>query len=265
MNLNKTVRVGIWVGVVAVGLSGAWGQEREISVSGGLDVVSKYLWRGYDVFDDHAAWQPYAEAGWRGFYVGVWGSFSMSRGFENLDELDYYIGYGRTFMEGERWQIDGSATYTYYDFPNSDSDTGPDGVGDVQEIGVSLSLPRLLPVGDIFIVPSYSAYYDWSGKQGGDDIDNGWFHTFALSTGLPIDSLPLTQEGQTLDVSWDLTYNDGVFGSESDWSHTTLTVGTSYSWEWVSVGPSVAYQWSLEDTVDHEDEWLFGLSASVSF
>ena len=52
-------------GVVGWGPS-AWGQEAEersgLGVTADVTWVSKYVWRGYDLFDDHAAFQPSVDA-----------------------------------------------------------------------------------------------------------------------------------------------------------------------------------------------------------
>ncbi|NPU99523.1 MAG: hypothetical protein HPY51_20225 [Candidatus Omnitrophica bacterium] len=72
-----------------------FGEELGVTIESSY--VSKYLWKGYDVLDDHGAWQPSLTLDYRGFYVGVWGSWPTSSGFVDATELDYYLGYAQSF------------------------------------------------------------------------------------------------------------------------------------------------------------------------
>ncbi|MBE7559909.1 hypothetical protein HS125_13585 [bacterium] len=264
-------RIGTLVGAAALAFSVstlALAQDPEdsaVSVTAAASIVSKYLWHGYDVLDDHAAFQPYVEVGWRGFFVGVWGSFALASGFEDLDELDYYAGCTRSFLSEERFAFDAMLLYTYYDYPNSDTVPGSDGVADTQDLMLKFAFPNLISLGPAKLVPSIAVLREWDGAESGHHVDDGWLHILALSYSLPLADTAFTQEGQTLDVTLDATHNDGVFGSESGWSHGTLTLGTSYSWGAVTIAPYVAHQWSWEDSVNDEDEFVAGWTAKVEF
>ena len=59
-------------------------------VSFGADLVSRYVWRGFD-FGQSAAAQPYIELTSGDFTVGTWGSFGISDASSN--ELDLYASY----------------------------------------------------------------------------------------------------------------------------------------------------------------------------
>ncbi len=263
------VRCIVWPALCVLGLmippAEAEDEDNAISATLTASIVSKYLWHGYDVLDDHAAFQPSAELGWRNFALGVWGSFSLAGGFENVDELDYYAGYSHSFWTDRRCAIAGQILYTYYDYPNSDSDPGNDGVADTQDLMLKLAFPQLIPLGPANLVPSLSILREWAGAEGSHHVDDGWLHILALSYALPLADTAITQEGQTLDISLDATHNDGVFGSEAGWSHGTLTVGTGYAWGAVTIAPYVAYQASWEDTVNDEDEWVGGCAVKLGF
>ncbi|MFI3263586.1 MAG: hypothetical protein R3Y26_11890 [Rikenellaceae bacterium] len=62
----------------------------QVSVTGGADFVSSYVWRGS--YCGGASVQPYAELGVGGFAVGAWGSTGIVNSEEK--ELDYYVSYG---------------------------------------------------------------------------------------------------------------------------------------------------------------------------
>ena len=100
--------VGI-IGILILIVSGnvSWSQEAEesqsLGVTADMTLVTKYLWYGYDLFDDHGAYQP--SINWdifdTGFSVNVWGSFPFGSGNEVFKELDYSVAYGTTFFEEE--------------------------------------------------------------------------------------------------------------------------------------------------------------------
>lgn len=72
--------------------------EQDLGITVGSTYVTKYIWRGYDLLDDHGAWQPSITLDYRGFYIGVWGSWAVDGGFVDATELDYFIGYERTLF-----------------------------------------------------------------------------------------------------------------------------------------------------------------------
>ncbi|MBI1389756.1 MAG: hypothetical protein GC154_15060 [bacterium] len=231
----------------------------DLGVNLDFTFASKYMWHGYDTYDDHAAFQPSVTFSYMGFNAGVWGSWPASSGYEVLTELDYYIGYDRSFFEESTWQVDASLLYTYFDYPKTNSS------GDVQEIALSLSMPNLIPLGPSSLVPGYVVYYDWDGIQDSDLIDDGWFHDFTLSYDVPIPALISTQEEQALTLSAGVTYNDGAFGSGAGFSHAQFGVETTFEWNAFYLTPAVYYQWSWEDSVNDEDELFATISVGYDF
>ncbi len=74
----------------AVALSSSFANAQELSLSGGADFVSSYVWRGAK--GAGASVQPYAELSYGGLAVGAWGSTGLSAG-EGAKEVDYYVSY----------------------------------------------------------------------------------------------------------------------------------------------------------------------------
>lgn len=235
--------------------------ERTLDIDLDGTFVSKYLWRGYDTLDDHGAFQPSINLDLfqSGFSVNVWGSFALSKGFEDVDELDYALAYGYTFFEEEPYAIDLSAAFIYYDFPNTTSD-----LADTLEAGVALAMPNLLELGPRYLVPSWYSGYLWPKD---DDLgpEEGWHHIFGLAYDIPISPLLSNQEEQAISLAADVTYNDGTFDSDSGISHATFGVSTSFEVGPLSITPSATYQWSFEDSVNDEDEFWSGISLTYSF
>lgn len=228
----------------------------------GIDVdatwVSKYIWRGFDLYDDKAAFQPSVnfdlfDSGWS---FNVWYSVSGASGNVNGEEIDYTVSYSDSICEGQSWQTDYTASYVYYDFPDMASKDA-----DASEFNVAFSWPDVCPFGT---VPSYTYIYMWTAKSEGINRDmQGSIHVFGLSKDLDVACLP-----NPVTFGWDLTYNDGTGPStvDHDWSHTVFGLSTSIDAPCGgTISPAIYYQISMDDSVNTEDELWSGLSYTVSF
>ena len=235
-------------------------QEPCLGVEVDLTVISKYIWHGYGILDDHGAFQPTVtfDLFQTGFSITAWGSHALASGFDDLDEIDGTVSYETTLFEEQRYALDLLVTYIYYACPNTCARTA-----NSQEAGIAVGLPNLLPIGPSTLVPSWYCGYFWSAHAGGPD--KGWFNVFALSYDLPVPAVIPDQEKQAICFAFDLTYNDGALGSQPGLSHATLGVSTGFDWNGVTLTPSVYYQWSFEETVNHENEFWSGLSLTHSF
>lgn len=265
--------------MVVLGLSVAWGigfmlphsadalevGDTDLTLTLDSTFSSHYLWNGYDIVDA-ASWQPSLEVGYSNYFMGIWGQFSMERGFESSDELDYYVGYGNTVLEEESYVLSYSLTYTYFDYPNSDSKPGDDEVADGQEIRFDISLDNLLHLAKRPLLVSYGVAYEWEGKDVPSSFYGpGWIHSLGVSYALDFTPILSAQEEQAISISLSTFYNDGVFGSDHDWSHTLLTLSTDFEWGAMYISPSIGYQWSYEDTVNEEDEFYGQLALGIEF
>ncbi len=82
----------VTLGLLAIALCGTFtSASAQVSVSGGADFVSSYVWRGARL--GGASIQPYAEIAVGGFAVGAWGSNGLTTE-ANEKELDFYVSYG---------------------------------------------------------------------------------------------------------------------------------------------------------------------------
>lgn len=266
MNCSKMALILLLVAAVTRGAYAAGVGGKELVITLDATYATQYIWHGYDLLkDDTGAWQPSITLSWMGFYLGVWGSWADESGYVDSDELDYFIGYEHRFLGEKRYALDMSVGYTYLDFPRSDSVSGYDGIADAQEVALSVSMPNLLPLGPSSLVPSYVAYFEWDGIQNSDDLDEGWIHKIGLDYDIFFPALITDQEEQALSLSWEIKYNEGILGSDPDWSHTTFGLSTSFEWWGFSFTPSINYQLSFEDTVNKEDELYASFSLSYSF
>lgn len=246
-------------GSIPVAFAGT--DENELGISLDATWVSKYIWRGQDIYDDHAAFQPSINVDLygTGFSVNVWTSYAGSGGYRNLEENDYSVTYGATAFEGACSQTDYAISWLYYDVYD-----GPTRDSDSQELILDLSWPELLGGK---IVPVYQlAYYYAAHGEGviaAAQIE-GFSHLFGFSCEVP--SLEIIDNPLTF--SWDITYNDGQGSStyDHDWSHMTWAVSTSFDDVFgATLTPALYYQTSMEKSVNPEDEFWVGVSYGFDF
>ena len=223
--------------------------------------ATQYMWHGYDMYpDDHGAFQPSVKFEWNGFYTTLWGSWADESGFTNASELDYIVGWNKTFWEDNYYALSLNTWWNYFDYYNDH--TGLES----QEIALSLSLPNLIPLGPSKLVPHYTLYYDFDAFDAAKTLKDGFFHEFGLDYAIPIPALIPDQKEQAISLGWQVTYEDDVYvGVKSGFSHTTASISTTFEWKGFYFTPAVKYQWSLEDTMNPENE-LYGLfSIGYSF
>ena len=94
----------------------------EIEVSANLAITSNYIWRGMTQSSDSPAVQGGIDLGYKGFYLGTWGSnVEFDNGTDNNLEADFYGGYKSSFA-GVGFDIG----YIYYAYPNDSDDSNFD-------------------------------------------------------------------------------------------------------------------------------------------
>ena len=249
------------IGLVLVG-SIAFAQtedQAELGIELDATWASKYIWRGFDLYDDKAAFQPSVDLDLfgTGFSVNVWGSTGCAEQLVNGDELDYSVTYQNSMFNDTKFQTDYSVSWVYYDYVRLNS-----GAVDAQEFNMSLSWPEICSFG---VVPTYTIAYLYPSKPDSAAARlglDGFVHVLGLTYDyvIPDTELPLT-------FCWDITYNDGQGGTsvEHDWSHMTWGLSTGFDVGPGTFTPSVYYQTSMEDSVNTEDELWTTLSYTFGF
>ncbi len=227
--------------------------NQEVEITASQTYVSRYIWRGQDLYaDNDGAYQPSIDVNLPELIsdidlaFNIWGSFPVSAGHEDGEELDYTITLSKAIYK----DLNLSLGYTYFDFPNTSS------TSDVQEPWISLNLAKIPGIGldvsfDLF------AGYDFKTKSGGPD--EGWYYSWGLGTEIPLPSVALFQEGQTLSfgvVNWG---NDGVADLEPNSLYATeLSLSTSYVFKNFSISPSFNYTINHEEKINNGDEEIWG-------
>jgi len=238
----------------------------------GIDVdatwVSKYIFRGIDKLDDKAAFQPSINMDLfdTGLSFKLWSSWAGasknggSKSTVDAEEWRYILTYADSALEGEQCQTDYALSWVYYDYPDTASWDA-----DTQEFNLALSWPNICPAG---VVPTYMIIDSWPSKGGHLNRDEaGFLHVFGMNYSLPVEGFLPDNPEQVFDMSWNIIYNDGTYGSEKDhdWSHMLWGISTSIDLPYGSLTPAVYYQTSMEDSVNPEDEFWCGLSYGFKF
>jgi uncharacterized protein (TIGR02001 family) len=125
----------------------------EIAVNSGVDLYSRYIWRGLDIASTPSV-QPALSVAYSGFELGAWAAYTLSNESSASDEIDFWLGYTLELEKGASV----TALATDYYFPNAGipfsnfnnydavKDSVPDPGAHTIELGLSFTGPDPLPV-----------------------------------------------------------------------------------------------------------------------
>lgn len=266
----KTKRT-LLVLVVLLNVAGlAVAQEGELGVTFEVSILSKYIWRGFDIYqDDVGAFQPSIDLDFygTGFGAKVLSSRANDSGFENSEEMDFSLYFANEVYEGESYTTDYKVGWVYYSYPDE-----PREAKDMQEFFAQFAWPQICPAG---LVPSYTIIRMWPSKSDSSVSDNGgWAHIFGLGYDWDLAKLDPEAAGMVLHLSTELVYNDGFApgtvstGSsvDHDWSHMLFGVSMDFDIiDNLTYTPAVYYQASMDDSVNNEDETWVAISMKYKF
>jgi hypothetical protein len=250
---------------------------QESALHGSIDVAytTKYIWRGFDVYDDHSAIHPSIDLDLygSGFGFNVAMHRANSSGFENTERWDYTLYYRGSVCESEAYATNYMIGYRYYNYP--DMPSGGHGSIDLQEIHTIFSWPNILPVKGL--VPTYCLVKLWPSESGtivgarspSGGTSSGLAHIFMLDYGLSV-PCPLTGESRTLNLHSEFIYNDGVspLGTnvDHDWSNAVFGVSTDIDLgNNLTFTPGFYFQSSWDDSVNPEDEYWASFNIAYKF
>ncbi len=198
---------------IADGLSG------DVYVSG----VSKYLWRGQDLYDNFAL-QPGFDFSLGSFSLGFWGSYHPE--LESFAEADFTLSYGTSLSV-----FDIGLGYTFYTFLQPEYSDSHEVFGSITYSG--------------FLSPGVKLYYDF------DDGDGLYAEVFA-SYGFKL--------GLDLSLSGSLGFNAGQWGYDSSLTVFGLGLGTSRLVGPIEISPLLFGQITLDDQYKYNDRSLNGFA-----
>jgi hypothetical protein len=239
------------------------GIEGKIGVELSATIQSKHMWHGFDLYDDHGVFMPAVGVTLEdtGFSGKIIRSYPLSGGMEKSIQMIYAIFYTGAFLEDTPYITNYTANYFYYGLPRIHG-----AKSDTQEVGVSLSWPKLL--GDSGLLPNYYVGRLWPSRSHSNyEGSEGFIHVFGLTYDFAVPDFWAVGKSQGFRFSSDITYNDG-FGAGSakhDWSHAVLGASTNLGNGNITITPYVNYQISMEDSVNKEDELWCGVNLTYRF
>jgi hypothetical protein len=140
--------------VLLLGLCASVGAQDKIAVNTGVDLYSRYVWRGLDIAGTPSI-QPTLAITYGGFELGTWGAYTLSNEASESDEIDFWLGYTIEAESG----VAVAAVVTDYYFPNAGvdffnfnnydafiEDTIPDPGAHTLELGLAFTGPTSFPV-----------------------------------------------------------------------------------------------------------------------
>ena len=272
---------GILLAAVVLLCAMGFAQAQDTDLHGSLDFTfqSKYVWRGFDVYNDKSAMQPSLDLDLfgSGFGINMMGHRANSSGFEGSERWDYTLYYQNMVCPEETYAMMYRLGWVYYNYPQHNSEDA-----DLQEMHAIFSLPKMVPGG---LVPSYVLVKLWPNSSGSlvaKNLDlsagvpssgtaSGWAHIFMLDYPLVVGGiLPDTPE-QVFNFHTEVVFNDGVGPAgqdvDQDWSNAVFGVSTGINLaDDLVFTPGVYYQVTMEDTVnDDKDELWTTFSMTYKF
>jgi len=154
MNVRTCIFGCLVLALVIMLFPGASYAEDCINSMVGVDVVSRYIWRGSD-FGNSPSLQPTLAFDYAGLEIGAWGAYTMSSEASEADEIDFWLAY--TVPMENSASIQGIVTDYYFpnagigffnfnDYDAVKNDTIPDPGAHTVEVGLSITGPESFPV-----------------------------------------------------------------------------------------------------------------------
>lgn len=183
-----------------------------------VSLLSKYVWRGYELSKDSLVIQPAMSISYKGAGIEFWGNLDTDyypTGSSNWNETDVTL-----FYDGSYEKLGYGAGWMYYALE--------DGYDDTQEIYATLGY-------DVILSPTFSFYYDI------DDLSGAWYATIGISHTFEI------AEKYDLDLGFTVGYLDDNEGYDV-FHDGLLSVSMIFPVnDYVSIVPELYYSFPLTD------------------
>jgi hypothetical protein len=253
------------LGIAVVLLAaGSLAQAQDTDLHGYVDLTwsGKYVWRGFDIYQDKSAIHPSVDLNLFGTGLGinVTGHHANASGFELGERWDYNLYYMNNLLDGN---VQYRLGYVYYNYPDMSASDA-----DLQEVHAILSLPKICPFGT---VPSYVLVKLWPSESGSlvgarspsGGTASGFAHIFMLDYAWTVGGiLPNTPE-QVLNLHAEAIYNDGVGPNganvDHDWSNAVFGISTNIDLaQNLVLTPGIYHQVTMDTSVndDKDETWV---------
>lgn len=268
--------------VVLLAAAVAAGQEWEGDLLGfegdlhgmlGVTWDSKYIWRGFDLYDDVSATHFLADLSLfdSGFGVSAVGHRANSSGFEDRERWDYTVYYQNGVFAGEPLATNFRVGWVYYSYPELNEGESVD----LQEGHVILSWPNLVPVKGF--QPSCVLVKAWPSDSGSrlPDAASGWLYILMLDYAFSIPGIVPDIPEHVVKLHSELVYNDGFTPTPArpggDWSmvypnpdhgfsNVVFGISTDFAFgdlNKIIFTPAVYYQVTMDNSINEDDDELW--------
>jgi hypothetical protein len=212
-------------------------------ISGQLDLVSRTIWRGFDLLpDNHAAIQPSLtiDLGKSGFSLNVWSSFALAqRGvFKYSDEIDLTLEYAFKMPEG--WAL--SAGFIHYGYWCAEDFKF--------KTHTSREVYATVTGTDLPLAPTLSVYYDFN-------LGSGLYVTLGASHEWQV------YEKLAVEVGGLVGFNSRQYIDKTGFSDIDLYARLPLTAGGLTLTPSLNVMIPLLDEVNEDTEIWFGFSAAI--
>jgi hypothetical protein len=234
-------RINIFMAAAAL-LAAVFGAASPASgqLASQVDVVSRYIWRGFDLFaPNNGAFQPsltyaFGQSGWS---ANIWTSFALGdrSQYRADDEIDLTVTYAFKTPESLALAV-GFTHYGWYSTPRFSlkRDT-------TQEFFASAGFPEFP------LEPSLTVYYDVN-------LGSGLYALLKAGRTIPLGG------AAELRLSAGLGYNAGQFIDGSGLSDLSLGAALPLKWGRLILAPSINFTFVFLKEVNPDNELWFGLS-----
>jgi len=248
----------------------------------GLAWDSKFIWRGFDVYDDESATHLSVDLNLfeTGFGVSAVGHRANAGGFEDRERWDGTAYYQGGLFSGEPFATNFRIGFVHYLFPELNEGESLD----MQEGHLILSWPNLLPIQGL--QPSYVLIKMWPAHSDSPlpDSASGWMHIGMLDYGFSIPGLIPGIAEHVITLHGEVAYNDGLTitpaAPVSDWKVAELHPNPDHDFSHAVVGistdlafgegghfiitPAAYYQNTLNDTINNDEDEVW-VSVAVKY
>lgn len=243
--ISKTIMLMITLTLISSSTV-VWAQDNDKpTASADVSILSKYVWRGYELSRHSAVIQPSATVSYKDISFNMWANLDTdvykSANSENLNETDLTLSYDKSFG-----MFNVGAGYIYY---------GLDAVADSQEFYLSVGLDTLLS-------PSVTVYREvahWPSWY----LSFGISHSFELPKNIVLDlgasvGYYSSNDDDFVEIDDNLnpttdkyhSFHDGLISAG-----LTIPLG-----KYFSATPMVAYSFPLSDDAKNQIKSTNGFS-----
>ncbi|GBE40223.1 bacterial protein of unknown function [bacterium BMS3Bbin09] len=216
--------------------------ETEKSASASVDLMSSYMWRGFELHEDPAI-QPSVGITYGSFGMNLWSDYNTET--KEATETDLTLNY--TFLI-DKFSFD--AGYIYFGLENAT---------DTQEIYLSAAY-------DMFLSPTLTVYYDF-------DEGDGTFIEASIGHNVAVGSDMTLSLGASASYNADSSYSIGAYnGFHSANVSAALSIPVNKE---ISITPMIAYSTGLSSdakaaiktlNTDADSDFVYGgVNLALSF